>query len=124
MIQKINSRLLRFLITGAINTIASYIIFVILFFIIQQKEITVTLAFIIGVLFNYKTISTFVFADANDRRFILFILVYVLTYILNLIHLWITVDIYGMNVYLSQFLTLSYLPFISFYLNKKYVYKI
>lgn len=120
----IKNRLLRFLIVGVINTIFSYVVFVILFYFIENKEVAVTLSFIIAVLFNYQTISKLVFADANQRKFILFISIYILTYLLNLLHLYITVDMYGLNVYFSQFITLLYLPLVSFYLNKKYVYSV
>ena len=122
MIQNNKYRLLRFLIIGGINTLFSYIVFFVLYYFIQQKEITVTLSFIIAVLFNFQTISRYVFSDSNEKKIIIFISIYFLGYILNLIHLWITVDIYHMNVYWAQILTLLYLPLLSFYLNKRFVY--
>jgi len=113
---------IRFLITGAVNTLFSYVVFFIVYYLIQQKEMAVTLTLIIAVLFNYQTISKYVFSDSNERKIKIFIAVYLFIYILDLVHLWITVDIYHMNVYWASLLTLFYLPLISFYLNKRFVY--
>jgi len=122
MIQKNKYQLLKFLIVGGFNTLFSYIVFFTLYYFIQQKEITVSLTFIIVILFNYQTISRYVFSNSNEKKFIIFVSVYLVGYFLNLIHLWITVDIYRLNVYWAQILTLFYLPLLSFYLNKKYVF--
>jgi len=124
MMKKNKYRLFRFLIVGVFNTLFSYIVFFIVYYLIGQKELTVTISFIIAVSFNYQTISRYVFSDANEKKFLIFISVYLVGYFLNLIHLWITVDIYHINVYLAQISTLLYLPLLSFYLNKKYVYNI
>jgi len=124
MIQENKYRLLRFLIIGVINTVFSYLVFAVLFYFIQQKEVTVTLSFLIAILFNYQRISKYVFSESNEKKFITFLFVYLVVYILNLVHLWITVDIFHFNVYYAQILTLLYLPLISFYLNKKLVYKL
>ena len=113
---------IRFLMTGVVNTLFGYMIFFILYYLIQEKYMAVTIALIISILFNYQTISNYVFTDANEKKIITFIAVYLFTYILDLVHLWITVDIYHMNVYWASLLTLFYLPLISFYLNKRFVY--
>lgn len=119
-----NSKIFRFLFIGIVNTLFSYFIFIILYYFLFNKEMALTLSFIISILFNFQTISKYVFNDSKQKKFIVFILIYVFTYLLNLLHLFVTVDIYDMNVYLAQFLTLLYLPVISFYLNKNYVYNL
>ena len=111
MIQKNKYQLLRFLIVGGFNTLFSYIVFFTLYYLLQQKEITVSLTFIIVILFNYQTISKYVFSNSNEKKFIIFVSVYLVGYFLNLIHLWITVDIYQMNVYWAQILTLIIFTF-------------
>ena len=118
----LNSQLFRFLLTGFLNTLFSYLVFVILYFFIQQKEITVTLTTIIAVLFNFQSYKKIVFKDSTHQKLLIFIAVYFFIYILSLIHLWVTVDMYHINIYIAQLIALSYMPFIGFYLNRKYVY--
>lgn len=119
-----NSKIFRFILIGIVNTIFGYLIFIILYYFLFNKEIALTLGFIISILFNYQTISNYVFNDSEQKKLIIFILIYIFTYFLNLLHLYITVDIYNINVYLAQFMTLLYLPAVSFYLNKNYVYNL
>jgi putative flippase GtrA len=119
----IDKKLVKFIFTGVVNTIFSYLIFVVIFFLTGQKEVTLTISFIIGILFNYYTISSYVFESThNNKKIRYFFLVYLLLYMLNLIHLFITVNLFNFDVYLSQLITLIYLPLLSFYLNKKYVF--
>ncbi|MCD4756689.1 MAG: GtrA family protein [Arcobacteraceae bacterium] len=119
---KINRQFFKFLFTGGLNTLFSYFVFVILYFFIQQKELVVTLTTIIAVTFNYYSYKHIVFIDSDKQKIIAFIGVYFFIYLLSLIHLWITVDIYKVNIYLAQFIALFYMPLLGFYLNKKYVY--
>jgi len=119
---KIDRQFLKFLFTGGLNTLFSYFVFVVLYFFIQQKELVVTLTTIIAVTFNYYSYKHIVFTDSNKQKIIIFIGVYFFIYLLSLIHLWITVDIYKINIYLAQFIALFYMPLLGFYLNKKYVY--
>lgn len=120
-----NQEFVRFLIAGGINTAFSFICFSILMYFIGMKEIAVTINLIIAVFFNYNTSARFVFRDKGMklRKIIKFYIVYCVTYPLNLLHLRITVDIWGWNVYLSQFITLLYMPLINFLLQRKLVFR-
>ncbi len=118
----INKQFIKFLITGGINTLFSYVVFVIVFYLIQQKELTVTLTTIIAVSFNFQSYKHIVFKNSTNQKLIIFIGVYFFMYILALIHLWIFVDIYNYNVYIAQLFSLLYMPLLGFYLNRKYVY--
>ena len=115
---------LRFLIAGGVNTIFSYLCFATLMYLINIKEFAVTINLLICVMFNYFTSSKFVFRDKtiNKEKVIKFYGLYLITYILNLIHLRVTVDIWNWNVYIAQLATLLYLPWISFFLQKKIVF--
>lgn len=118
----INKQFIKFLITGGINTLFSYFVFVVIFFLINQKELTVTLTTIIAVLFNFQSYKHLVFKDSNNQKILIFIGVYFFMYLLALIHLWIFVDMYNFNVYIAQLFSLLYMPLLGFYLNKRYVY--
>lgn len=118
------SKFLRFLIAGGINTVFSYCCFALLMYLIKVKEIAVTLNLIVAVFFNYNMSSRFVFKnkEMSLKQIAKFYLVYFITYPLNLIHLHITVDVWGWNVYISQFVTLFYMPLINFALQRKLVF--
>lgn len=126
LIKKLFSyRFVRFLFAGGLNALFSYTCFVVLMLIINQKEIAATINLIISVAFNYFTSSKIVFKESklSILTIIKFYGVYGITYVLNLVHLHITVDVWGWNVYLSQFVTLCYIPLISFALQRLLVFR-
>lgn len=119
----INTKFIKFIFVGILNTIFSYFIFVVIFYFTNNKELTLSLSFVIAIIFNYLMISKYVFSDKKAfGKLLKFFLVYIVLYIVNIIHLKVCVDIYDFNVYFAQFLTLLYLPILSFYLNNKYVF--
>lgn len=126
LIKKLFShKFVRFLFAGGLNALFSYVCFVLLMFLINQKEIATTVNLIIAVAFNYLTSSKIVFKESkfSPLTIVKFYGVYGITYILNLLHLHITVDIWEWNVYLSQLVTLCYMPIISFTLQKLLVFR-
>lgn len=120
----LSHRFVRFLMAGAVNAAFSYCCFALLMYLIGIKEIAVTLNLLISIFFNYNTSSRFVFKNEKMTlsQVVRFYAVYFVTYPLNLLHLHITVDVWGWNVYVSQLLTFLYLPFISYFLQKKLVF--
>lgn len=120
----LNYKFVRFLIAGGINTVFSYCCFAFFMYFIRVKEVAVTLELLIAVLFNYNMSSRFVFGKKKNsiKRIIKFYVVYFVTYPLNLFHLYITVDLWNWNVYFSQFVTLFYMPIISFILQRQIVF--
>ena len=126
MVKKVFSyKFIRFLFAGGLNTLFSYGCFAVLMLIINQKEIVTTLNYIISVAFNYLTSSKIVFKESGFSPLLIvkFYGTYVLTYIINLIHLYVTVDLWGWNVYFSEFITLLYIPIISFTLQRLLVFR-
>ena len=119
-----NYKCIRFLIAGGINTFFSYICFAVIMYLTGIKEMAVTLNLIICVLFNYMTSSRFVFKDKGItvKKVFKFYGIYFITYIINIIHLNVTVDIWNWNVYLAQLATLVYIPWISFFLQRKLIF--
>ena len=120
----VDKKIYKFIFAGILNTIFGYIIFSLIFYLLNQKELSLTLSFIISIFFNYFTIGSYVFNNNHtSKKLVSFIAVYLFIYLLNLLHLLITVDLLLLNVYLSQFITLFYLPIISYIINKNYVFK-
>jgi putative flippase GtrA len=121
----IDKKFVKFIFTGVANTVFGYLIFAVIFFLTNQKEITLTISYILSILFNYYTISSYVFESTHSNKKIIYLfLVYLLLYLINIIHLFITVNLFNFDVYLSQLITLLYLPLLSFYFNKKYVFTV
>lgn len=126
LIKKLFSyKFVRFLFAGVLNTLFSYACFCVLMLVINQKEIATTINLIVAVAFNYFTSSKIVFKESklSPVTILKFYGVYGITYVLNLIHLHITVDVWSWNVYLSQLVTLCYMPVISFTLQRLFVFK-
>ena len=115
-------RFVKFLFAGVLNTIVGYLSFALFFFLFQHKELALTLSLLVGIVFNYHSYSRIVFRDATGRSILRFIGVFILIYLLGLAHLWVLVDGLSLNVYLAQFLALTYMPLVAFALNKKFVY--
>ena len=118
-------RFVRFLFAGGLNTLFSYAIFAFFFFILKNKYVATTLETIISIAFNYVTSSRLVFKNKSFYPILIikFYCVYAIAYLVNLLHLYITVDIFKWNEYLSQLVTLFYLPLISFNLQRLFVFK-
>ena len=74
------SEFFRFLFVGVLNTIFGYGLYLILLFIGFHFTMAALIGQILGVLFNYKTISLLVFRTHDNSIFFRFISVYILTY--------------------------------------------
>jgi len=73
----------RFLLVGAINTLFGYFLYGSLILIGLNYKYAVLLATILGVLFNFQTTGKLVFGSKNNKLIFRFVLVYVVTFLLN-----------------------------------------
>jgi putative flippase GtrA len=74
------TRILRFLIAGAVNTAFGYAVYALLVLAGLPAQAALLLAFVIGVAFNYFTTARFVFATRGFDRLPAYIAVYVCIY--------------------------------------------
>ena len=116
-----NSKFVKFLFVGLINTFFGYSIFSLLIFLKLDYRFALLIATICGVLFNFKTIGTLVFETKSNRLIVRFFAVYLLTYLLNIGSLQITNSL-GINVLVAQATLLLPLAIISYFLNKRFVF--
>lgn len=114
--------LIRFLFIGCINTAFSYSLFCFLIAIKIPHVLAISLSYICGVTFNFQTIGRFVFKSHNNRLIVKFVLVYLLLYFINLITIE-AVNYFIKNWYLSGGISTAFCAFISFTLNKCWVFK-
>lgn len=119
----IDKEFVRYLCTGVINTVFSFVSFVGFMELIGIKEIAATLNLIVCVCFNYFMYSKFVYKEKRTlKQLVRFYMIYFVTYIIGLVHLFITVDILLIHVYQARLISTLYMPFISYYLQKKIVF--
>jgi len=112
-------RLLRFLVIGALNTLFSYVIYaglILLGFHYFPASLTST---ILGVIFNFFTTGRIVFHNVNNKRFILFVLVYGLTYVVNFLLLRWLIDGQGLEKLFAGALVTLPVALLSYFLNAK-----
>lgn len=117
-----DTKFFRFLIVGSINTIFGYLMFVLFIAFNFHYTIAVLLATILGILFNFKTTGKLVFESHDDRLLFKFVEVYSLLYVLNITALSILKS-YQVDMYLAGTILLLPMAFISYLLNKKFVFK-
>jgi putative flippase GtrA len=73
----------RFVLVGVLNTLFSYFLYGSIILIGLNYKYAVLLATILGVLFNFQTTGKLVFGSQNNKLIFRFVLVYVVTFLLN-----------------------------------------
>ncbi len=111
----------RFLIVGLFNALFGYSIFALLLFIGLHYTIATLTATILGVLFNFKTIGVIVFKNANNSLIVKFILVYAVTYLINIACLKVF-SMLSIDLYLGGLLTLAPVALLTFVMNRRFVF--
>lgn len=112
----------RFIATGILNTLVGWLIYSVLILLGVKVWLALLLPTIIGVLFNFFTISKFAFRKFSIKNLPKFILVYILIYLINYFLISI-LNSYISNEIITQFLLLPFVAIISFLLFSKVVYK-
>ncbi len=80
-------------------------------------------ATICGIIFNYNSFGKLVFKDHDGGRFLKFIGVYALIYTGNVIGLKLGHRV-GLNSYIGAAILIAPMALASYYLNKKWVFKL
>jgi len=83
MISFHDPRFLRFLAVGALNTVFGYSVFAALILLGIHYAVAAFVSTVAGVLFNFKTTGSFVFANRENRLLFRFVAVYALTYVVG-----------------------------------------
>lgn len=117
-----NYEIIRFLFIGILNTIVGYFVFSIIYLVSNSEIISLFLAYIFGILFNFKTYSKYVFRSSDKQIFINFIMVYVGVFLANSLLLKLFINTLMINAYLSQIMSIIIVTPILYLLQKKYVF--
>lgn len=111
-----------FILIGIINTIFGYSLYALFIFIGFNYILSVLFSTILGVLFNFKTISKYVF-ETNDKKLIFkFSSVYLIVFIINVLLIKIFKSL-SIDEYFAGLLAVIPIACLSFILNKFFVYK-
>lgn len=111
-----------FVAVGILNTVFGYSVFALFIFMKLHYAIAMLLATCLGILFNFNTTGRIVFQQHDRKMLVQFIGAYTFIYFITLILFNITKLLHITNIYTSGAIISLITPFISFYLNKYYVF--
>jgi putative flippase GtrA len=115
-------RFLLFLLVGGLNTLVGYSIFAGLILLGARPALALTIATILGVLFNFKSIGSLVFQSVKARLIPRFLAVYVVQFLVNLIALRMLIDL-GAPPLLAQLIVLPILSVATFIMMRRFVFE-
>jgi putative flippase GtrA len=115
----------RYLLVGSYNAVFGYLLFVITFYFFSSTVnhyFLLAICHLIGTIHNFFSYSTFVFKPKVTalKNYLKFNLVYVFTFLINLILFTLLTKVMNWNLYFSQFLIVLFLAVVGYILNKYY----
>lgn len=116
------SRVSRFLVVGFGNTLFGYGLFAGLFYATGSHRLSIIVATVLGVLFNFFTTGRIVFHNQNSWAILPFMLGYAAALALNLVLLDGLV-IFGVNPLLAQAVCLPCVVVVSYIINARIVFQ-
>lgn len=116
-------RLFRFFVIGAVNTLFSYLIYAGAILIGMHYTLATLISTVLGIIFNFFTTGKVVFRSLEGRRFFLFVLVYAVTYVVNILLLRLLVDDIHINKLIAGALVTLPVALLSYYLNARWTFR-
>lgn len=117
------SKFNKYIIVGFLNTLFGYLLFSFLVFLNFDVKLALLFSYILGIMFNFITYKYLVFeVPFNVNRLVKYIIVYVVTYNINLYLLKYIFEIIN-NYYISQILVLPLIIVLTWFLLNKWVFK-
>lgn len=116
-------RLLRFFVVGAVNTVFSYLVYVVLILIGAHYNLATLISTILGIIFNFFTTGRIVFRNMENKRFVLFVMVYAFIYLVNILLLRWLIDGLVMDKLLAGALVTLPVALLSYILNANLTFK-
>lgn len=118
----LKKQIINFILIGILNTIFGYSLYALFIFIGFNYILSVFFATVLGVLFNFNTISKYVFISTDKKLIFKFSSVYFVVFIVN-IALIKVFKLLSLNEYSAGLLAIVPVACLSFMLNKFFVYK-
>ena len=118
---KERKRLILFFLVGGVNTLFGYSLYALLIFLHLHYALASLLGTIGGVLFNFKTTGTIVFNNHDNRLIYKFIVVYAVTYLINVSGLKLF-SIFNANMYMAGAVLVLPVALLGYGLQTKFVF--
>jgi putative flippase GtrA len=115
-------QLFKFILVGLINTLFGYGIFAVLILVDVNFVLSALLSTIIGILFNFKTISRFVFGSNDNYLIYKFVVSYLVLYLINITSLYV-LNIFGVDYLFGGLVLTIPIAILSFCFNKFFVFR-
>ena len=116
-----NSKFLRFLIAGGINTVFGFAVYSICISANMKLWVAVLAGMLLGTVFNFLTTAGYVFRELSVARLPRFIICYLLIYSINMI-LIEPINLLISNMIFSQAIITFPLAFLSYFLMARFVF--
>ena len=120
--RRVDRKFMKFLFVGALNTAFGYSVYALFVTLHASHNIALTIQYILGVLWNFKTTGVIVFKNHDNSRIVRFFMSYVVTYSINLVCLNILIHL-GAGKYVSQAIMVLPMAVLSFIIFKTFVFK-
>jgi len=128
MIERLNpaellrNRFIRYLAVGGLNTVFGYAVFALLVYTGLAYQWAVLCSTILGVLFNFFTVSRLVFKSKKNALIAKFVVSYGLVYGANVLLIGFLLD-RGLTAYTSQLLCVPLIVTVSYSFNRFFVFQ-
>lgn len=119
-------QLRRFILTGVVNSVFGYLVYAFGVVVLDWSYFwSVILSYVIGVSFSYIMFRTFVFTtgDRGWSSYTRFIPAYIFLLAVNIVALYILVDLYGWNKLAAQAVVVPFCAALSFVINKIFIFQ-
>ncbi|GGH64005.1 membrane protein [Paenibacillus silvae] len=114
----LNKEFLKFLISGGINTLATYLMYLLLLH-FYNYSISYSISYVAGIFLSYYLNSVFVFKEKiSFRKFLKFPLVYIVQYLVNMLMMYILVEFAQMLAQIVPLVAMVVTVPITFLLSK------
>lgn len=123
--KQLESKVLRFLIVGVINTIVGYGVFALGIYLNLYYYLAYILSYIIGVINSYILNRKFTFKSTSKsyKEPIRFVMVYLTSFAVGSVFLYISIDLLNMNEYIAGLINLIFITSISWIGHNKFSFK-
>lgn len=118
----LNTEIIRFVIVGFINTIFGYSVFMVLIFLKLNPINAIVITTCAGVLFNFKSISKYVFKKNDNHLIYKFVLLYFILLMCNIIF-FKSINFVIDNNYIAGIVSMFITSVLSFFSNRHFIFK-
>lgn len=115
----LNKEFLKFVISGVVNTAATYIMYLLLL-LFMNYSIAYTVSYLSGIVISFYLNTIFVFKEkVTFVKFLKFPIVYVVQYLINLIMIFALVERLGLSAQLVPLIVIVITVPITYFISKK-----